>query len=106
MAPKQERTEILPVARYAVARRIASGQADYWDWATSLELAVLAQDDTGAAAALSHALTAVREPWELDTTTRNLRLIREARARRGEAAAWIAEIEAELQGEKGRRWSG
>ena len=42
------------------------------------------------------ALAAMRELWEPETTARNLRLIREARERRGEPAAWIAEVEAEL----------
>jgi hypothetical protein len=41
-------------------------------------------------------LAAVREVWEPETTARNLRLIREARTRRGSPLAWAAEVEAEL----------
>lgn len=48
---------------YANERRLASGQADYWDYATRLELAVLARDQAGATRALASALAAVREPW-------------------------------------------
>ena len=72
---------------YAVERRIAAGQPDYWDYATRLELAVLAQDEAGAVAALGDALAIVRERWEAETTARNLCLIREARAARGESVA-------------------
>lgn len=77
-------------------RRIAAGKPDYWDHATQLELRVLARDEDGAAEALGNALAAVREVWEPETTARNLRLIREARERRGDAAPWAAEVEREL----------
>ena len=46
--------------------------------------------------ALSNALAAVRVSWEPETTARNLRLIREARERRGEIITWAKEIENEL----------
>jgi len=42
--PDPRRLDLLPVVRYAVARRVASGKPDYWDHATQLELAVLAKD--------------------------------------------------------------
>jgi tetratricopeptide (TPR) repeat protein len=101
--PHPDQEKLLPVVRYAVERRIATGKPDYWDWATSLELAVLGRDEVGAADSLALALSAVREPWEPETTARNLRLIREVRARRGEAGAWIAEIEHELLTEAAKR---
>lgn len=88
--------ELLPVVRYAVERKIASGKPDYWDYATTLELAVLAKDESGATDALAKALPAIREPWEPETTARNLRLIREAREARGEALPWSKAIEEEL----------
>ncbi|HEX6012923.1 MAG TPA: TRAFs-binding domain-containing protein, partial [Geminicoccaceae bacterium] len=95
--PDPERQKLLPVVRYSVERRIANGKPDYWDWATLLELAVLANDEPGASEALGQALAVVREPWEPETTVRNLRLIREARERRGETPApWLKEVEAEL----------
>lgn len=90
------RTKLIPVVAYAVERRIAKGRPDYWDYATLLELAVLAGKEQGAAQALPNVLAAVREPWEPETTARNLRLIREARTRRGEQSAWIEKIETNL----------
>jgi hypothetical protein len=95
--PDPRREELVPVVRYAVRRRVAGGTPDYWDHATLLELAVLGRDEAGAAAALGDALAAVRESWEPETTARNLRLIREARERRGDAPAWAAEVERELE---------
>ena len=38
----------------------------------------------------------LREPWEPETTARNLRLVREAPERRAEDVTWLAEIEAQL----------
>jgi hypothetical protein len=94
--PDPRRETLMPVVRYAVERKIASGKPDYWDYATRVELAVLARDAAGAETALADALAAVREPWEPETTARNLRLIREARERRGDAPSWAKEIENEL----------
>ena len=87
---------MIPVVTYAAERRIAAGKPDYWDFATQLELAVLAKDKAAASAALRRALAAVRESWEPETTACNLRLIREARERRGEAVPWAAEVEQAL----------
>jgi len=89
-------SELLPVVRYAVDRKIASGKPDYWDHATMLELAVLAKDEDGAIDALANAVAAIREGWEPETTARNLRLIHEVREARGEALPWATEIEEEL----------
>jgi tetratricopeptide (TPR) repeat protein len=97
--PEPRREELLPVVRYAVERKIASGKPDYWDYATRLELAVLAKDRGRAETALADALAGIREKWEPETTLRNLRLIREARAARGEdptSIDWIDRIEREL----------
>lgn len=94
--PDTRREKLLPVVAYAVERRIASGKADYWDHATQLELAVLAKDISVAKKALAKALAAVRETWEAETTARNLRLINDARRKRGELTGWEAEIEASL----------
>lgn len=92
-SPDPRRSQLIPVVAYAVERRIESGKPDYWDFATRLELAVLAQDEQRAASALSDALAVVREVWEPETTARNLRLIREARERRQASDAWSKEIE-------------
>jgi tetratricopeptide (TPR) repeat protein len=90
--------KLLPVVRYAVERRVARGEPDYWDYATLLELAVIARDESAAADALASALAAVREPWEPESTAGNLRMIREAREERGETLAWTEDVERELLG--------
>ncbi|GKS57011.1 hypothetical protein YTPLAS18_05380 [Nitrospira sp.] len=94
--PDSRREQLLPVVTYAVERKIAGGVPDYWDHATRLELAVLAKDQQKAETALSDALAVVRESWEPETTARNLRLIREARERRGELLEWAKDIEDNL----------
>ncbi len=94
--PDPRRGRLIPVVAYAVERRISAGQPDYWDHATRLELAVLGRDEDGAADALAHALAAVREKWEPESTAKNLRLIRECRARRGESLDWAQALELEL----------
>jgi hypothetical protein len=94
--PDPRRNELIPVVAYAVERHIATGKPDYWDYATRLELAVLAKDEDKATAALGEALAEVREKWEPETTARNLRLIHEAREQRGEDVASLQKIEAAL----------
>lgn len=94
--PDPRRMELLPVVGYAVERRIAAGKPDYWDYATRIELAVLAKDEQKARMALNEALAHIREVWEPETTARNLHLIREARERRREDLPWAQQVEEEL----------
>jgi tetratricopeptide (TPR) repeat protein len=94
--PDSRREQLIPVVVYANERRLASGQADYWDHATRLELAVLAKDETGAGSALAQTLAMVREPWEPESTANNLKLIRQARERRADVVPWAAVLEREL----------
>ena len=89
--------KIFPVVLYAVEQRIARGEPDYWDFTTLLELAVLGNDEKQAANYAGKAIAAIREVWEPETTCRNLRLIREAREKRGDDVRWIGEMEAALQ---------
>jgi tetratricopeptide (TPR) repeat protein len=93
--PRQ--ADLLPVVRYAVARRLASTVADYWDHASRLELSILVNDRDAARDALGHALANIREKWEPKSTSRNIGFICAARERRGSDVAWIAEIERELK---------
>ena len=91
---------LLPVVRYSAARRVDAKGGDYWDHATLLELAVLANDLDAAASHLADALAVVhdrRESFAPLTTARNLKLIREKRAARGIDADWIAQIEESLR---------
>jgi tetratricopeptide (TPR) repeat protein len=87
-----KKSELLPIVRFAVQRRLTEAKADYWDRATLLELAVLAGDEGAARDALSDALATVREAWEPESTDNNLALIRDARKRRGQAEAWLDDI--------------
>jgi len=95
--PDPRRLEMLPVVSYAVKRRLASTTPDYWDYATLLELAVMAADQGQAFKWLGKALASVREAWEPETTARNLRLICNAWQRRGEDVSWLEELLAELE---------
>ena len=94
--PDDRRHDLGPVVAFALDQRLRSDKADYWDHATQLELAVLRDEQAKASDALDASLTAVREKWEPETTARNIALIREARARRGEDVGWIEEIESAL----------
>jgi hypothetical protein len=93
--PDPRRLDIIPVVRYTVSRRIA-GRPDYWDYATLLELEVLAKREENAMSALADALASVRETWEPETTANNIRLIRTVRTKRNELQPWIAGIEEAL----------
>lgn len=95
--PDPRRDKILPVVSYAVEQKIAKGKPDYWDYATLLELAVLAKDEERATQSAGDALAAVRESWEPETTLRNLRLISQARAGRNESVPWAKDIEDALE---------
>jgi tetratricopeptide (TPR) repeat protein len=95
--PDSRRLELIPVVTYAVKRRIAAGEPDYWDHATILELAILGKDRQKAKSALNDVLASVRESWEPETTARNLNLIRSFREQRRETIPWAKIIEEELE---------
>jgi hypothetical protein len=91
--PDPRRIDLIPVVKYSVQRKIANGKADYWDYATLLELAILAKDREASFNFLSKALTHLREDWEGQTTLRNVRMIGKAREKRDEVLPWIKKIE-------------
>ena len=95
--PDPRRMDLIPVVKYSVQRKIAKGNPDYWDYATLLELAILAKDKDASFNFLAKALTHLREGWEGETTLRNLSLIREAREKRNEVLPWTKKIEASIQ---------
>jgi hypothetical protein len=94
--PDPRKARILPVVYYSVERKVAVN-ADYWDYATLLELAVLGDDHDAADENLSEVTSYARHAWEVESTKRNLGLVRDAREARSEDAAWIKQIEDELQ---------
>ena len=93
--PPPVQSEILPVVRFSASQK-AKASGDYWDYATLMELAVLARDQEGAEAQAESAIAKAQFGWHLETTERNLRLIRETRAARGEDLPWISDIEQAL----------
>lgn len=88
--------DLIPVVKYSVQRRLSTKHPDYWDYATQLELEVLADNEQQAKLFLEKLVTEVREVWEPETTARNLSLIIQARDKRGQNVNWIKEIEKEL----------
>jgi len=96
--PDPRQAELIPLVTYAVKRRVACAKPDYWDFATLLELAVLARDGERVLNALGPVLTSIRESWMAETTLRNLDLIAETRQTRGEPPPeWFTTVLSELQ---------
>ncbi len=98
--PDPRREKILPVVAYGTERRVASGEPDYWDYATLLELAVLGKDREAAEQAMDKAIAESPPAWQMKSTAGNLELIRNARQNRGETVDWADAIERELRGSK------
>lgn len=94
--PDPRRIQLIPVVSYAVERKISQGKADYWDYATRLELAFLAKDEQKVQDALDDAMACVREGWEAETTARNLHLICKARELRKELEPWMQKVQLAL----------
>ncbi|WP_261324075.1 DUF4071 domain-containing protein [Rhizobium leguminosarum] len=93
----EEAANLIPIVKFAVDRRIAARDADYWDHATLLELAVLTKDSAAAADALADALALVRETWEPETTFNNLGLIKRAFEEHGIETDWLDTIFSHLR---------
>jgi tetratricopeptide (TPR) repeat protein len=92
--PDIRRLKMIPVVEYSVERRISTGIPDYWDYATLVELAVLARNKESAMENAKRALASLRAPWEAETTLGNLRLISQARRQRQEQPdEWPQQIE-------------
>ena len=81
---KAQIKKLAPVVEYAVVRK-TSKKEDYWDYATLLELAVIANDQIKSKDYLKKALsTSIEGSWMFATTIRNLNLINEYRKKRNE----------------------
>jgi len=99
--PDARQAKLLPVVRYAAERRAFGPGGGYWDHATLLEIAVLECDTKAVDSHLLKVLTLARQSDTREismpqSTARNLRLIMDARASRGDKQAWLADIIAEL----------
>jgi hypothetical protein len=99
--PDLRQAQVLPVVRYSATLR-AEKNGDYWDYATLLELAVLGCDVSDAEEKVGDCLALFTASWQLESTERNLRLIREVRQRRGEDVAWLTSLEMALQERRGQ----
>lgn len=91
--------KLYPVVLYAVERKISNGKADYWDYATLLELYVIDNNEKLAKDSLDKALPLLREKWEAETTLRNIGFIIESKERSGHPLGWIKELLEEFRSE-------
>ena len=76
---RAELEQLLPDLRRVLSVRASSGQADYWELATGVELAVLAEDYPAAEDLLGQALARAAAQWMLESTASNLEFIAAAR---------------------------
>ena len=86
----QEADRLLPLVRFAVARRGGVSSNDYWDLATVFELSAIGNDWKMAQRVLPKMLAAGKASWMIKTTWDNLALLRSARERVGQT---IPELE-------------
>jgi len=92
IAGDERKDEILPIVTYAVKQKMKNG-ADYWDYATLLELAILENNEEKAEELIGDVLVHIREAFEPKTTANNIRFIREHRELKGEETEWIKKLE-------------
>jgi tetratricopeptide (TPR) repeat protein len=88
--------ELLPVVRYSARLKARRQQADYWDHATLLEVAVLENDPDAAWTALAMALATDPRDWQARSTLDTLVRLRHARERTRPVPGWVHQIETEL----------
>ena len=91
IAGDERKDEILPVVTYAVKQKMKNS-ADYWDYATLLELAILENNEDKAEELLADVLAHVRESFEPETTANNIRMIKKGRENKGCNVSWIDQI--------------
>lgn len=88
----QLKDRLLPVVRFAAEQRLRSANADYWDHATILELAVLAAQPGAVSDVLDEVLASSTEAWQLESTAGNLRIIQTTWAQQGRQPEWLQSI--------------
>jgi tetratricopeptide (TPR) repeat protein len=89
-ASDPEIARLLPVVQYSAERAAASSSAEYWDYATLVEVAVLADDPDSARRWLGRALAADPQPMEIETTLKSLDRVLGAKR---DAAVDVSELE-------------
>lgn len=88
---------LIPLVSFAVARRGGADSSDYWDLATTLELACIGQDWSSAIRVLPRVINAADESWKPGTTRDNLLLLSSALKKLGEEPEALGAIMEELQ---------
>lgn len=90
--PDPRLDELLPVVLFATKQRIAQTSPDYWDYATLMELEVIAHNSKGAKEALLKALPHADEDWMKKTTRDTMVMLRDKWKNQGEDLVWLDEI--------------
>jgi len=88
----KEADRLLPLVRFAVARRGGVSSSDYWDLATVLELSAIANDWAMVTRVLPKTLAAAKFSWMIKTTWDNLLMLKEARGRANQSPAELADV--------------
>lgn len=98
---RDEIKRLAPVVEYAVLRKIEQKKPDYWDYATLLELAVIENNEKKALENLKKAIaTKIEGPWMIDTTIKNMNLIKRYRESRQEQYFLVEKVGKLLEEQK------
>jgi hypothetical protein len=89
---KKEIERLYPLVSFAIARRGGLSSDDYWDIATVLELAVIGKDWNSARRSTGKLLLIGKSLWNFETTHRNLTLLRDSMASKGNDVAPLNKI--------------
>jgi len=87
--PDPRLEELMVVVGYAVKRKVARSEGDYWDYATLMELAVALKNPQDAHEYLLNALPKANESFMPKTTADTLVMLRKRWNETGEDTAWL-----------------
>jgi hypothetical protein len=87
---------LLPVVEYAVGRRLARRNPEYWDYMCALELAVVRGDRLAAEECLGDVLVHPEKPFDPASTTEDLRMLLPLAGARGDDD-WVSDVIAQLE---------
>ncbi len=90
-AGRQEAADLVPRVRRALEARMDPDRIDYWDLATALELAIIAQDASFALEAARRIAGSASDRWMLEATLANLAQLEPALA--GDGLACLRAVE-------------
>ena len=93
----KEADRLVALVSFAVARRGGASSSDYWDLATVLELSAIGGDWAMATRVLPKVLAAAKASWNIETTMKNLKLLKSARERDGQAPPQLDQILGHMQ---------